>query len=290
MLVLVALISYGYGVSLRPARTDLTQPLFAGITYQRQALQQPRPMVIHILAVDLTTPGLRLVVSPDGVQNGNQADVQAIARTTSQFLQDSGVQIATNGSFFYPFRENTPWDYGPQTGDVVNPVGLAIANGTTYAPPQDRWHPVCFLSDAGQSQTQISPTSTCPDSTTAAIAGFPLLIMNGQPQPILDPPYNADDPYPRSVIATNEEGDRLWLIAIDGKQPFYSDGATLAEATAVAMRLGASAALNLDGGGSTTLVAAQPAGPTLLNAPIHTKLPMRERAIANHIGIYAPSL
>jgi hypothetical protein len=48
--------------------------------------------------------------------------------------------------------------------------------------------------------------------------------------------------------------------------------------------------LNLDGGGSTTLVMQQNQGVRTLNAPIHTNVPLRQRPIANHIGIYAPPL
>ncbi|MBD2020680.1 phosphodiester glycosidase family protein, partial [Leptolyngbya sp. FACHB-36] len=51
--------------------------------------------------------------------------------------------------------------------------------------------------------------------------------------------------------------------------------------------LGADKAVNLDGGGSTTIVVSSPTGPYALNAPIHTKIPLRERPVANHLGFYA---
>lgn len=57
--------------------------------------------------------------------------------------------------------------------------------------------------------------------------------------------------------------------------------------TKIFQDLGVYSALNLDGGGSTTLVTETASGITPLNAPIHTKIPMRERPIANHIGFYA---
>ncbi len=60
--------------------------------------------------------------------------------------------------------------------------------------------------------------------------------------------------YQRTAVATNQKGDKLWLIVIDGKQPFYSDGVTIAELTEIMINLGVDKALNLDGGGSTTLV------------------------------------
>lgn len=45
-------------------------------------------------------------------------------------------------------------------------------------------------------------------------------------------------------------------------------------------------ALNLDGGGSTTMVVSDRKGIGGLNSPIHTKLPMRERPVANNLGFY----
>jgi exopolysaccharide biosynthesis protein len=46
----------------------------------------------------------------------------------------------------------------------------------------------------------------------------------------------------------------MWLVAIDGRQPGYSVGMTFAELMALCNRLDLSDALNLDGGGSTTMV------------------------------------
>jgi hypothetical protein len=54
-------------------------------------------------------------------------------------------------------------------------------------------------------------------------------------------------------------------------------------------KLGVYNAINLDGGGSTTLVLANPdkeGKPKTLNAPTHTKIPMRDRPVANHLGFY----
>jgi exopolysaccharide biosynthesis protein len=96
-----------------------------------------------------------------------------------------------------------------------------------------------------------------------------------------------DKPYPRVAAAVNREGTKLWLIAVDGKQPLYSEGITIAELTKIATDLGAYAALNLDGGGSTTLVMSTNQGSRVLNAPIHTRIPMRERPVGNHLGFYA---
>ena len=74
------------------------------------------------------------------------------------------------------------------------------------------------------------------------------------------------------------------MLVVDGKQPFYSEGVTLAELADFLISLGCDRALNLDGGGSSTLVVNKDNRVTVLNAPIHTKIPMRERPVANHLG------
>lgn len=64
----------------------------------------------------------------------------------------------------------------------------------------------------------------------------------------------------------------------------------MAELATIAIDLGATTALNLDGGGSVTLAVAQHNVLKVFNAPIHAKIPAWERPIANHLGFYAKPL
>jgi len=59
------------------------------------------------------------------------------------------------------------------------------------------------------------------------------------------------DRHPRTVAGTTSNG-RIVLVTIDGRRT-TSVGATLAETAAVAQSLGLKEAVNLDGGGSTTM-------------------------------------
>ena len=49
------------------------------------------------------------------------------------------------------------------------------------------------------------------------------------------------------------EGGAIWLVTIDGRQPKLSSGMSLKELQSLARRLRLVDALNLDGGGSTTM-------------------------------------
>ena len=59
--------------------------------------------------------------------------------------------------------------------------------------------------------------------------------------------------HPRTVIGTAGDG-RIWLITVDGRNKTLSLGMSFAELQALVTRVGLVDALNLDGGGSTTMV------------------------------------
>lgn len=57
--------------------------------------------------------------------------------------------------------------------------------------------------------------------------------------------------HPRSMVGW--DGDSLWWIVVDGRDPSHSMGLTLEEAGGLAISLGLKEVLNLDGGGSSSL-------------------------------------
>jgi exopolysaccharide biosynthesis protein len=59
--------------------------------------------------------------------------------------------------------------------------------------------------------------------------------------------------HPRTVIGEDKAG-AIWLITVDGRQPALSLGMSFTELQGLARRLGLRSVLNLDGGGSTTMV------------------------------------
>jgi hypothetical protein len=58
--------------------------------------------------------------------------------------------------------------------------------------------------------------------------------------------------HPRTMIGTTADGI-IWLVVVDGRQPQLSSGMTLVELRELARHLRLTNALNLDGGGSTTM-------------------------------------
>ena len=93
----------------------------------------------------------------------------------------------------------------------------------------------------------------------------------------------AADRHPRTAIGYSQDGRSLFLVVVDGRQPGYSVGMSLEElASFMRTRLSrftearenAYQALNLDGGGSTTMVVRQ----QVVNSPSDQT---GERPVAN---------
>jgi exopolysaccharide biosynthesis protein len=90
-----------------------------------------------------------------------------------------------------------------------------------------------------------------------ALAGGPLLLRDGVP--LADAAGESFSSvfalarHPRTALGVRADGTLL-LLTVDGRQPDQSVGMSLLELTALLRELGAVDAINLDGGGSTTMV------------------------------------
>ena len=91
------------------------------------------------------------------------------------------------------------------------------------------------------------------DGVRESVGGSPILVKDGK-RWFTDPGDNfTNGRHPRSIVGWTPGGDTL-LVTVDGRQADASVGMTLHEATDLLIGLGATEAINLDGGGSTTFV------------------------------------
>jgi hypothetical protein len=275
ILLLVGLLIAGYSVYAhgRPAPVSLKERLFDGVTYSRMVRWSPRPIIIHALTIDLKGNGVRLLVTPPD-EKGSKYPLRA--RTTSQFLQEYGVQLAVNGDGFSPWWSRSLADYYPHVGDPVQPRGIAASRGKVYWTIQQAV-PTLYMS----SRNQLS--FDAPAKPFNAISGETLLVMGGQMIPDLD----GTTAQPRTAIGYSKNGRYLYLVVVDGRQPLYSEGMTVKELATLMISLGSQYAMNLDGGGSSTMVVQGPDGKArVVNSPIDNHIPGRERPVANHLGVF----
>jgi len=95
------------------------------------------------------------------------------------------------------------------------------------------------------------------DRAANILGGVGLLVSHGQPVTDWSPEKARDgfatERHPRTMIGTAPDGI-VWLITVDGRNDKISIGMTFTELQGLAARLNLVDALNLDGGGSTTMV------------------------------------
>ena len=121
------------------------------------------------------------------------------------------------------------------------------------------------------------------------MGGFPVLVRDSLEVPGLDSAGAANFApvrHPRTIVGVAARGRRLLLITVDGRQPGHSAGTTNRESAAIALALGATEAINLDGGGSTAMAVARYRGDSVtvdvVNKPSD---PAGERPVGNALVI-----
>ncbi|MER7460898.1 phosphodiester glycosidase family protein [Micromonospora sp. NPDC126480] len=114
----------------------------------------------------------------------------------------------------------------------------------------------------------------------AAVGGGNVLVRDGVVQSIADASLA-----PRTAVGFTADGQRMIMLTVDGRQ-VDSRGVTQTEMGRMMAELGAHNALNLDGGGSSTLLAREPgaAAVQVENSPSDGT----ERAVPNGLALYAP--
>ncbi|REJ34534.1 MAG: hypothetical protein DIU82_08840 [Bacillota bacterium] len=115
------------------------------------------------------------------------------------------------------------------------------------------------------------------DQVTDAVSGRPVLVAGGAPAPLNTRDSLVTQRHPRTAIGFN--GREVFLVTVDGRRDGHADGMTLFELQELMLALGATEALNLDGGGSTTMVIRPPGTtePQVVNVPSDG----HERAVGN---------
>lgn len=160
---------------------------------------------------------------------------------------------------------------------AVNPRGNSVipADGVVLAiePRLGReWENKITTSTAGQLEIALTPQKW--QSVQQGVGGNLRLVRDGKVEPELinfgesrggtaHRHRNGAQRHPRSALGFSDE--KLFLIAVDGRQPGYSMGMTLYEMGTFFSELGIKNAINFDGGSSSTLWALG----RVANSPAH---------------------
>jgi hypothetical protein len=243
------------------------------------------PWAIHVLEARLD----RCLV-PVAVKGGRSAIGR---RTTSDLLRglDSTREVigGVNADFFLFTPPGVPTGVHVTEGRVITPPNRqpAFAVDSTGRPHIEvLWtvRPDSFAVD----DPRLGTVRLLPFHPREAVGGRPLLLKDSIFGATVDTegqPGFASGRHPRTAVGIAEDGRRLLLVVVDGRQRPYSDGMTLRELAKVMLALGAPDALNLDGGGSTAMVLADPDAAGTLRLASKPSDPTGERPVANALAV-----
>jgi len=280
------------GVLATTARGEITvepwTPIYDGVSHATGEADgaEPRLQKVNAFRVNLMVAGIDLYTTPS---NGGDPD-ETTAQTASDFLISSGVKVAVNANFYSP-TPPAPWP-GSNYKDLQ---GLAISQGNLVSDQE---------TNVGANRGQVFVATqdndawfdvTAPDPIDltgiyTAVCGDARLLLNGN--------INVGaggEAHARTAIGLSQNGTTLIMITIDGDQIGYSEGATYFEAAEWLARFGAYNGINVDGGGSTTMVRSDDqGGAVVLNSPKGAGWPIPDqpgqRKNGNHLGVFASPL
>ncbi len=217
-----------------------------------------------IIRVDLHTKGLKFTGTPRAAdwgkpmpdhkpKDGREPEIIRTERqTTPNFMKQCrkpkneggrnlNMIVAVNST---PW---TPWE-APFIHKFANPPGLDISDGVVVADNPKSQYPAIFVvwKDGHVSIEDKIPAEKRPEIWLCH-TGFAIWLKNGKPVP------GDGARHPRTAYGISQNGRYLYILALDGRQADWSHGANAAEVTEIMQDAGAWDAINMDGGGSTTL-------------------------------------
>ena len=222
---------------------------------------------VWVMRIDLKNPAVTLYAT----QAGGSKDT--INQTTPAFVTAHPTLAgAINANFFDP---------GLPSGAHVDVKGLLISQGVVVssasAPPN--FAAQCYFNAQGEPGINVSGTT--PSGAHTAVGGDHVILASGVSQ---GPNVGRE---PRSAIGVSAGNYFAYLLVIDGRQPGWSDGATIKETGDWLERFGAYNGINLDGGGSSTFVLRNSAGNAIVQNHPSDGAP---RPVGANIGVFAPAL
>ncbi len=204
-------------------------PIVPGLDYQEFAEGN---IDVYVARVDLSNENLMVISTPQSEKGMKVSD----------FAKKNNALVAVNGDYF---------------DDHFNPIGLVIGPCGQWEGTKDtsREGVVAIGGHRAEIRTQSEVMDPPEDWIETALSGWPLLVKNCTPLSASLPGSAGftRSPHPRTAAGVSKDGKTLYLLVADGRRA-NAPGMTLAELAAfMNHRLDACWAINLDGGGSSTM-------------------------------------
>lgn len=238
---------------------------------------------IYLVKIDLSDPRVSAHVSRGGSDPDGDGPWLTTLLPTSEIAAREHYDIAINGDFFV--AEATVDIEGKKTGYIkgksARPEGMAMTEGQLWHRPA-KTAPYLEITSNNIAKLDVGGPNSSVDPAARQIVGGGQIIERNH-QAVVYTNKFAVIRNPRTVVGIAKNGTQLVLLVVDGRQPKLSIGMTLSELADEMVRAGCDDAINLDGGGSTTLVYRDPTSHQLqiLNSPSDGK----ERSVADILGV-----
>lgn len=257
------------------------KPIFRGIELasgqQMGTLAGEPDHQVRCLRVDLTDPDVSLFTTP----HCPNCHLDTLSENTSLFLTENSLQVAVNGAFY----GNSSGATDTPIGTADNVLGLTISQGASVSAADPSY--AATLMFRADKTVLYYPTNYPTASTNGiftAFSGNRALLYRGANLRAATP----NDLDPRTAVGVSADRRYLFLLTIDGRQPGWSDGADFHDTGEWLKRFGAADGINVDGGGSTTMVMSDCVGNAVrVNQSSFVESYGRERHIGHNIGVRA---
>lgn len=274
--LLVALVACLFALSAHAAvKVKPWSPLFTGVDQTTATIDGPHASVIYAVRIDLKAPGIHFLASP------HSGSKETISETTRQFATEHHLQVAINAGFFTPCC-----NVDPREEDIL---GLTVAEGKVIAPPSSdgTYNEALMITRDNDATIGVVSPGADLSRVYTAVTGSAMIVKNGVNNGSENTLNKAPYGNPRTVVGLSRDRRYLYWVVIDGRKPGYSFGTTNTESADILLALGAYTGLNLDGGGSTTLVRQNAQGKVVtVNRPSSGT----DRLVASSLGVYAEPL
>lgn len=214
---------------------------------------------IHVTRIDLTNDKIAVIATRES-DKGTKV---------SEFGRKTKALAAINGDYF---------------DDRFNPIGTTVGPcGAWQGVRHNKREGLIAVGDDDAvilRQQEVDPDDPPPDDASAAISGWPALIVKCNPLSATQLPGSdafTRSPHPRTAVGLSRDRKTMYLVVADGRRTGVP-GVTLAQlARFMADELDACSAMNVDGGGSSAMWVSD----RIVNRPSDGV----ERPVADHLGV-----
>ena len=199
------------------------------------------PYKAYILFVDPTKASFYMGTGKDEYVTTPIAEDRQSVVGHMQSAVANGVDViaGTNGDFF-------------AISSNYIPTGLAVKEGTKLCCVDSARPYIAFTYD-GKAAIYSNAHNADISNVRTAIGGRQVIVYDSMPHDIGRSTDFGETSHPRTLAGIMADGTVIMAV-IDGRQKSHSNGAPLGQCAKFMISLGAVTAINLDGGGSSTMV------------------------------------